>query len=102
MPHHAELFASDYAYFSSFSASWLRHSEAYVQQMAQRFDLGPASHVVEVAANDGYLLQYVKARGIPCLGIDPRRVPHRPPAKRALPSGRVLRIALADELVAQA
>lgn len=69
--HHAELFASDYAYFSSFSTSWLRHSEAYVEQMVQRFGLGAASRVIEVAANDGYLLQYVKARGIPCLGIEP-------------------------------
>lgn len=69
--HHAELFAGDYAYFSSFSQSWLAHAEAYVGNMAQRFDLGPASLVVEVASNDGYLLQYVKARGIPCLGVEP-------------------------------
>jgi SAM-dependent methyltransferase len=69
--HHAELFSSDYAYFSSFSASWLSHSEAYVAQMTERFRLDASSHVVEVAANDGYLLQYVKARGIPCLGIEP-------------------------------
>ena len=69
--HHAELFASDYAYFSSFSESWLRHSKAYVDTMAARFGLGPPSHVVEVACNDGYLLQYVRARGIPCLGIEP-------------------------------
>ena len=69
--HHAELFAGDYAYFSSFSQSWLVHAEAYVANMARRFDLGPASLVVEVASNDGYLLQYVKARGIPCLGVEP-------------------------------
>ena len=69
--HHAELFAGDYAYFSSFSQSWLAHAEAYVGSMARRFDLGPASLVVEVASNDGYLLQYVKARGIPCLGVEP-------------------------------
>ena len=69
--HHTELFSSDYAYFSSFSTSWLRHSEQYVQQMAERFRLGAQSHVIEVAANDGYLLQYVKQRGIPCLGIEP-------------------------------
>ena len=69
--HHAELFAGDYAYFSSFSQSWLAHAEAYVGNMARRFDLGPSSRVVEVASNDGYLLQYVKARGIPCLGIEP-------------------------------
>jgi SAM-dependent methyltransferase len=66
-----ELFASDYAYFSSFSSSWLAHAERYVADMVERFGLGPDAHVVEVASNDGYLLQYVKARGIPCLGIEP-------------------------------
>jgi SAM-dependent methyltransferase len=66
-----EFFSEDYAYFSSFSQSWLEHAEAYVGAMVDRFDLGEAAHVVEVAANDGYLLQYVKARGIPCLGVEP-------------------------------
>jgi SAM-dependent methyltransferase len=66
-----ELFAADYAYFSSFSSTWLAHAEAYVTTMTQRLGLGPASHVVEIAANDGYLLQYVQRRGIPCLGIEP-------------------------------
>ncbi|MBK8754247.1 MAG: class I SAM-dependent methyltransferase [Candidatus Competibacteraceae bacterium] len=65
------LFAADYAYFSSFSTTWLQHAEAYVAAMVERFSLNAASHVVEVAANDGYLLHYVKARGIPCLGIEP-------------------------------
>ncbi|MCA0406436.1 MAG: class I SAM-dependent methyltransferase [Proteobacteria bacterium] len=67
------LFTEDYAYFSSFSTSWLKHSEAYVEKMATRLKLGANSHVVEIAANDGYLLQYVKARGIPCLGIEPTK-----------------------------
>lgn len=66
-----ELFSSEYAYFSSFSTTWLRHAEAYVDEMTERFGLDRNSHVVEVASNDGYLLQYVKARGIPCLGIEP-------------------------------
>ena len=66
-----ELFDADYAYFSSFSTSWLKHAEQYVTDMASRFGLNAQSHVVEVAANDGYLLQYVKARGVPCLGIEP-------------------------------
>jgi SAM-dependent methyltransferase len=65
------LFSSDYAYFSSFSTSWLAHSELYVDNVAQRFGLSSASHVVEVAANDGYLLQYVQQAGIPCTGIEP-------------------------------
>ena len=66
-----ELFDADYAYFSAFSSSWLAHSQRYVSDMAQRFSLNEQSHVVEVAANDGYLLQYVKALGIPCTGIEP-------------------------------
>ena len=66
-----ELFSSDYAYFSSFSTTWLKHAEQYVADMAQRFFLNADSHIVEVAANDGYLLQYAKARGIPCLGVEP-------------------------------
>lgn len=66
-----ELFSADYAYFSSFSTTWLKHAEKYVTDMASRFALGGTSHIVEVAANDGYLLQYAKARGIPCLGIEP-------------------------------
>lgn len=66
-----ELFSSDYAYFSSYSTSWLQHAERYVADMAERFRLDRNSQVVEVASNDGYLLQYVKARGIPCLGIEP-------------------------------
>ena len=68
---HADIFSSDYAYFSSFSSSWLAHAKAYVEKMATRFNLGPQSMVVEVASNDGYLLQYVKERGISCLGVEP-------------------------------
>lgn len=66
-----ELFDAEYAYFSSYSSSWLAHAQAYVEAMVQRFALGPHSRVVEIAANDGYLLQYVAARGIPCLGVEP-------------------------------
>jgi SAM-dependent methyltransferase len=66
-----ELFAHDYAYFSSTSAGWLAHSKAYIEEMAARFGLGAGSMIVEVAANDGYLLQYVKAAGVPCYGIEP-------------------------------
>ncbi len=65
------LFTADYAYFSSYSETWLKHAEDYVQVMVERFNLGGESLVVELAANDGYLLQYVKRRGIPCLGIEP-------------------------------
>ncbi len=66
-----ELFSADYAYFSSFSSSWLAHAEYYVATMVERFTLTTEAYIVEVAANDGYLLRYVKDRGIPCLGIEP-------------------------------
>jgi 2-polyprenyl-3-methyl-5-hydroxy-6-metoxy-1,4-benzoquinol methylase len=66
-----ELFDDDYAYFSSFSTSWLAHARQYVETMVNRFDLTCRSFVCEVAANDGYLLQYVLERDIPCIGIEP-------------------------------
>ena len=65
------LFSADYAYFSSFSSSWLAHARAYVEAMRSRFALTPASLVSEVAANDGYLLRYVRDAGIPCFGVEP-------------------------------
>lgn len=68
-----EFFSEDYAYFSSFSDSWLRHARAFVEAMATRFALGPDALVVEVASNDGYLLQYVKERGIGALGVEPTK-----------------------------
>jgi len=67
----AELFNEEYAYFSSFSTEWLEHSKRYVDEMTVRFELGSSSTVVEVAANDGYLLQYVKEKSIGCYGIEP-------------------------------
>ena len=66
-----ELFDSEYAYFSSFSSSWLAHAKHYVENMVNRFGLTDKSMVIEVAANDGYLLQYVKQKNIACLGIEP-------------------------------
>lgn len=62
---------SDYAYFSSFSDSWLVHAKAYVDMIAERFALDKNSKVVEIASNDGYLLQNFVARGIPVLGVEP-------------------------------
>ncbi|MEQ8813871.1 MAG: class I SAM-dependent methyltransferase [Thalassobaculum sp.] len=61
----------DYAYLSSYSPSWLRHAERFVDAAVARFGLGRDSLVLEIASNDGYLLQYVVARGIPALGIEP-------------------------------
>jgi SAM-dependent methyltransferase len=71
---HRHLFADDYAYLSSYSNSWLDHSRRYVQDMTNRFGLDEHSRVVEVAANDGYLLQYVRDLGIPCYGIEPTKL----------------------------
>jgi len=71
MAPHAELFSSDYIYYSSFSTTWLAHAERYVEKAIDRLRLGRDSLVMEVASNDGYLLQYVAARGIPCVGIEP-------------------------------
>ncbi|KKI99140.1 class I SAM-dependent methyltransferase [Prochlorothrix hollandica] len=65
------LFQADYAYFSSVSSSWVEHSRRYVAQIVERCGLGSASWVVELAANDGYLLQFMVQRGVPCLGIEP-------------------------------
>lgn len=62
---------SDYAYFSSYSDSWVAHARRYAETMIGRFGLGPQSLVVEVASNDGYLLQHFVARGVPVLGVEP-------------------------------
>jgi hypothetical protein len=66
-----ELFSDSYAYFSSFSETWLQHARCYVNDMVERFTLSSASTVIEVAANDGCLLQYVRDKGIRCIGIEP-------------------------------
>jgi 2-polyprenyl-3-methyl-5-hydroxy-6-metoxy-1,4-benzoquinol methylase len=68
----AEIF-SDYAYFSSFSDSWLQHAKAYTESIIDRFGFGADSQVIEIASNDGYLLQYFAKRGIPALGIEPAK-----------------------------
>ena len=66
-----EIFNSEYAYFSSVSTSWLKHSREYVDMITERLNLTEKSHVVEIASNDGYLLQYFVEKRIPCLGIEP-------------------------------
>jgi len=67
----SEMFSAEYAYFSSFSKSWVAHARKYVDNMVRRFNLDRDSCIVEVAANDGYLLQHVKENEIPCYGIEP-------------------------------
>lgn len=66
-----EIFSEDYVYFSSFSTSWLSHAKRYVDMAVERFSLDRQSHVIEIASNDGYLLQHFKDREVPCLGIEP-------------------------------
>ena len=65
------IFNDDYAYFSSYSDSWLKHAKAYADEMVRRFGFGPSSFVVEIASNDGYLLQYFLEKKIPVLGVEP-------------------------------
>lgn len=66
----ADIF-TEYAYFSSYADTWLQHAHRYVDQVTERFGLGASSHVVEIASNDGYLLQYFVQKGIPALGVEP-------------------------------
>lgn len=77
---------NDYFYFSSFSESWLRHAESYANAMTARFGLGEGSTVVEVASNDGYLLQYFKAQGCRILGVEPAANVAAAAEKKGVPS----------------
>lgn len=63
----------DYAYFSSYSETWLKHAKTYVEQMIERFGFDSGSQIVEIASNDGYLLQYFKEKGVPILGVEPAK-----------------------------
>ncbi|HUZ64450.1 MAG TPA: class I SAM-dependent methyltransferase [Acetobacteraceae bacterium] len=76
----------DYIYFSSYSESWLRHAEAYAAKMMQLLGLGAGAMVVEVASNDGYLLQYFKQRGVKVLGIEPAANVAAAAAEKGIPS----------------
>lgn len=95
------LFRPDYAYFSSVSSTWLAHAERYVATMVERFGLDTGHRVVEIAANDGYLLQYVQARGIPCLGIEPTATAAAARAKGLTIVEAFFGLGLAETLVAQ-
>ena len=68
-----EIFNSDYAYFSSYSTSWLAHAKKYCEKMIERFHFNEKSQVIEIASNDGYLLQYFHEKKIPVLGIEPTK-----------------------------
>jgi 2-polyprenyl-3-methyl-5-hydroxy-6-metoxy-1,4-benzoquinol methylase len=99
-PQH--LFAEDYAYFSSYSQTWLDHARSYVEGMVERFDFGPASMVVEIASNDGYLLQYFKQKNVPVLGIEPAENCARAAQQAGIPTlAKFFGSELASELKAQ-
>ncbi len=87
--HGTEIFQGDYAYFSSFSDSWLAHCSRYVDTMTERCQLGTDSLVVELASNDGYLLQYFVKKNIPCWGIEPADNVAKAAEERGVPT-RVL------------
>src|SRR5687767_2599543 len=81
-----EIFDDQYAYFSSFSDTMLRHAQAYVEMISAKLSLGARSRVIEVASNDGYLLQYFVAQGIPVLGIEPTANTAAAAQKKGVPS----------------
>ncbi len=93
---------TEYAYFSSFSDSWVKHAKDYVDSTVKRLELGPESFVIEVASNDGYLLQHVMAAGVPCLGIEPAANVSEAARRRNVPTlNEFLSEAVAAEVVAQ-
>jgi SAM-dependent methyltransferase len=92
---------SEYAYFSSYSQSWLKHSELYCNKMAEELKLGERSVVIEVASNDGYLLQYFVKKNVPVLGIEPAANVARAASEKGIPTVvRFLGKRVAEEIVA--
>ncbi len=80
------IFSEQYAYFSSYSESWLEHCRRYADSMVERYSYGSKSFVIEVASNDGYLLQYFVAKGIPVLGIEPAANTARAAVEKGIPT----------------
>lgn len=100
-PAREALFSPDYAYFSACSASWLAHARAFVQQACARLQLGAHSLAVEIGANDGYLLQYLRAAAVPCYGVEPTASTAAAARARGLNVvQRFFDLALAQELAA--
>jgi SAM-dependent methyltransferase len=98
----AENIFSDYPYFSSYSDSWLKHSENYCDKMIRRLGLNGQSFVVEVASNDGYLLQYFVRRSVPVLGIEPAANVAKVAVEKGVPTlVRFFGAQLAEELAAE-
>jgi len=93
---------SDYAYFSSYSATWLKHAKTYTDMIVDRFGLNRHSQVVEIASNDGYLLQYFLEKGIPVLGIEPAANIAKVAQEKGIPSiNKFFGVETAQELVIQ-
>jgi 2-polyprenyl-3-methyl-5-hydroxy-6-metoxy-1,4-benzoquinol methylase len=93
------IFTSDYAYFSSFSETWLDHVKKYADEMVRRFSFDNKSFIIEIASNDGYLLQYFKERNIPVLGIEPAHNVAEVAIKKGIPTLiKFFNAALASEL----
>lgn len=89
LPNHRtedEIFTDNYAYFSSYSSSWLAHSKQYVEMMCKRFDFNSSQLVVELASNDGYLLQYFKEKNVPVLGVEPTKNTAAVAIKKGIPT----------------
>jgi SAM-dependent methyltransferase len=96
-----ESIFSEYAYYSSYADSWLQHAKNYTDLMIGRFGIHPGSHVVELASNDGYLLQYFVERGIPVLGVEPAANVARSAVERGVPTlVRFFGAGLAREMLA--
>lgn len=97
-----EAIFSDYAYFSSYSDSWLLHAKTYAERMIERFGFGAGTQVIEIASNDGYLLRWFKEKGVPVLGIEPARNVAEAAAAAGIPTiVKFFGEATARELVAE-
>jgi 2-polyprenyl-3-methyl-5-hydroxy-6-metoxy-1,4-benzoquinol methylase len=96
------IFDEEYAYFSSFSESWLKHAKSYTEKMTERWGLNADSYVVEVASNDGYLLQYFVEQKIPVLGVEPTANTAAEARKKNVPTlEKFFGVETANELVAE-
>ena len=81
-----QIFDAEYTYFSSFSSTWLAHAKRYVEMMVERFGFSKNSQVIEIASNDGYLLQYFKEHGVPVLGVEPTANTAKVAAEKGIPA----------------
>lgn len=97
-----EIFDENYAYFSSFSKTWLEHSQKYVEMMCGRFGFDESSQIIEIASNDGYLLQYFRQKNVPVLGIEPTLSTARAAREKGIESWtEFFSAALAEKLVSE-